>query len=292
VLGFVVGEAARDVVRGGRVAASAVLLITLSMASLGAFWVLSTNLGQAVARWREQLRIVVYLREEPPSLEREALTGRVQSLPGVAHVRYVSKADALEVVRRELGDQAAIVDTLPANPLPASLEVTPAVDAATPQATRILIERLGTLPEVEEVQGGTVVVERLAQLQRLLQLIGLGVGGLLGLAAVLTVTTATTLVLHARREELEIMRLVGASETVIRLPLLLQGIGQGLLGAALALAALVTAYRLARPQLGPLVTLTLGLPDMAFLSLGGAGALLAGGALLGGLGGWLARGRV
>ena len=88
------------------------------------------------------------------------------------------------------------------------------------------------------MQGGAEWVDSLAQWQRLFEMTGLGVGAVLALAAILTVTTATTLVLHARRDEMEIMRLVGATETVIRLPLLLQGMAQGLLGAAAALAAL------------------------------------------------------
>jgi cell division transport system permease protein len=118
------------------------------------------------------------------------------------------------------------------------------------------------------------------------------VGGVLALAAILTVTTATTLVLHLRREEMEIMRLVGATEAVIRLPRLIQGLAQGLLAAIVALAALEAAYALAAPRLEPLLPLTIGLERSVFLSLGQMLALIAGGTLLGGLGGLLARGRV
>jgi len=199
-------------------------------------------------------------------------------------------AEALRRLKRELGAQAAVAGMLP-NPLPASLEVTPRASAATPEATGALIQRLASMPEVSEVQGGTEWVERLAQFQRLLQLIGLGIGGVLVLAAVLTVTTATTLVLYARRDELDIMRLVGVPEAVIRLPLLLQGIGQGLLGAILALLGLIVGYRLARPGVEPLVNLTLGLPHMTFLSATAIVTLLGSGALLGAVGGWLAKGR-
>lgn len=291
MIAFLVGEALRDIGRAGRVALSAVLLITLSLGALGGFWILSTNLGVAAARWREQLRIIVYLKEDPSPEGAAALVGRVRSLDGVARVRYVSKAEALRAVKQELGEHAAVADTLPSNPLPASLEVTPTASVSTPAATQALIEQLASLPEVDEVQGGAAFVERVAQWRHLLQLIGIGIGGLLALAAILTVTTATTLVLHARREELDIMRLVGAPEAVIRLPLLLQGVVQGLLGAALALALLVGAFRLAQPRLEPLVTLTLGLPEMSFLSPSAIAALLASGALLGGVGGWLAKGR-
>ncbi len=291
MVGFLVGEAMRDLVRAGWIAVSSVLLITLSLLMLGGFWMFSANLGSAVARWREQVRIIVYLKDEVPPSRVEALVARIRARGGIARVQYVSKAEALRRLKRELGAHAAVADTLPVNPLPASLEVTPTATAATPEATRVLVERLAALPEVDEVQGGTAFVERLAQLQRLLQLMGLGFGGLLAVAAILTVTTATTLVLHSRREEIDIMRLVGASEAIIRVPLLLQGIGQGLLGAALALLALMVGYRFARPRIDPLVSLTLGLPHTTFLPAAAVATLLASGALLGGIGGWVAKGR-
>jgi cell division transport system permease protein len=291
VLGFLLGEAVRDLRRAGRVALSAVLLITLSLVALGAFGVVSTNLGRAVREWRDRVKLIVYLRGEPAPAEQAALLERVRSLPGVAAARYVSKAEALDALRRVLGKDAGVADALPVNPLPASLEVTPTAEAATPEGARALLTRLGTLPEAEEVEGGVEWVERLSHWRRLLASIGVGVGATLALAAILTVTTATTLVLHARRQETEIMRLVGAPEMAIRLPLVLQGLLQGLLGAALALTVLVALYRLAAPALEPLVTLTLGLPRLEFLSAPGMLGLLGLGASLGALGGWLTRGR-
>jgi cell division transport system permease protein len=90
---------------------------------------------------------------------------------------------------------------------------------------------------------------------------------------------------------MEIMRLVGATETVIRLPLLLQGMAQGLLGAAVALGALVAAHALVAPRVEPLLNLTLGLSHAVFLSAPEMLLLLAGGAMLGALGGLLAKGR-
>jgi cell division transport system permease protein len=291
MLGFLAGEAARDLRRAGRVGLSAILLITLSLAALGCFWLLSLNLGRAVEQWRERVRVVAYLREEPRAAGVDDLLARVQALDGVQRVRFVSRAEALSSLKRSLGAQASVVDQLPRNPLPASLEVTPTPEAATPDGTRGLVQRLSAMSEVDEVQGGAEWVESLAQWQRLFQLTGLGVGAVLALAAILTVTTATTLVLHARRDEMEIMRLVGATEAVIRLPLLLQGMTQGLLGAALALAALVTAHAVFAPRLEPLLTLTLGLARAVFLSPAQMALLLAGGAMLGAFGGLLAKGR-
>ena len=291
MLGFLLGEAFRDLRRAGRVAVSAVALITLSLAALGSFWLVSENLGRAVAEWRDRVRIIVYLKREPASADVAPLLERVRAVPGVAAVRFVGKAEALETLRAVLGRDAKVAGELPANPLPASLEVTPAAAAATTEGARVLLERLGALPEAEEVAGTVDWVERLAQWQRLLATIGLGIGAVLAVAAILTVTTATTLVLHARRHETEIMRLVGAPEFVVRSPLLLQGVIQGLCGALLALAALAGGYYLLAPRLEPLIHLTLGLPRLAFLPTPDVMALLLAGTFLGGLGGWLARGR-
>src|ERR1700675_2832282 len=250
---FVLSEALRDLRRAGRVAVSAVVLIGISLVALGGFWLLSSNLGGAVAEWRERVRIVVYLKQEPALAEVPALLQRVQDVGSIASAVYVGKADALQSLRRALGKDATVLDQLPSNPLPASIEITPTPAAATPEGTRALIARLGASPGVEEVAGALEWVERLAHWQRLLELIGLGVGALLGVAAILTVTTATTLVLHARRQETEIMRLVGAAEVVVRLPLLLQGMLQGLLGGLLALLTLTAAYHLAAPYLDPVL---------------------------------------
>jgi cell division transport system permease protein len=291
VLSFLVGEALRDLRGAGRVGVSAVLLIALSLSALGGFWVFSLNLGRAIDQWRERVRVVGYFKDEPASSKLDELTRQIEAMPGVLRVRYISKADALKALKHSLGGQADVADQLPRNPLPASVEVTPDAETATPEGTRELVRRLQALPEIEEVQGGSQWVEGLAQFRRLFELVGLGVGAVLAAAAILTVTTATTLVLHLRREEMEIMRLVGASETVIRLPRLLQGMAQGLLAAVIALAVIEVVYALAVPRLEPLLPVTLGLQRAAFLTFPQMLLLMAGGAVLGALGGLLARGR-
>jgi cell division transport system permease protein len=291
VFGFLLGEALRDLRRAGRVAVSAILLITLSLAALGAFWLLSSNMSEAVAQFRERVKLIVYLKREPSMVDANALVERVRAMPGVAAVRYVGKAEALGTLRQALGKEAAVADGLAQNPLPASLEITPTAEGATLEGARALVTRLTALPETDEVGGGVEWMERFAHGQRLLWLFALGVGAVLAVAAILTVTTATTLVLHARRDEMEIMRLVGAPEHVVRLPLLLQGMMQGLLGAMLAIWVLVACYALIGPRIEPLVSETLGLARLSFLRPHNVISLMLAGTLLGGIGGFLARGR-
>src|SRR5689334_18147466 len=101
-------EALRDLRRAGRVAVSAVVLITFS----------------PVAQWRDRVRIIVYLKREPAPAEVPALLGRVRALGDIVSVVYVGKAEALDSLRRVLGKDAAVLDHLPSNPLPASIEIT------------------------------------------------------------------------------------------------------------------------------------------------------------------------
>jgi cell division transport system permease protein len=291
VFGFLLGEALRDLRRAGRVAVSAILLISLSLAALGAFWLLSSNLGRAVDQFRERVKVVVYLKREPSTAESSALVERVRRMAGVGSVRYVGKSEALGALKQVLGKDAAVADSLPQNPLPASLEITPTAEGSTVEGARALVLRLSALPETEEVGGGLEWMDRFAQGQRLLWMFGLGVGAVLAGAAILTVATATALVLHVRRDEMEIMRLVGAPEHVVRLPLLLQGMMQGLIGAVLAVWVLVGCYAIVGPRAEPLVTETLGIPRLSFLRPAEVMSLMLAGTLLGGLGGWMARGR-
>lgn len=289
MLGYLLGEALRDLRRAGRAGVSAVLLIALSLLVLGGFGLLSVNLGRVVAQWREQVRVVAYLKDEPSSpAQVQALLRKVEALGGIHRLRYVSKQEALERLKQTLGAHADVADSLPKNPLPASVEITPDAPTATPEATRDLVARVAGLSEVDEVQGGTQWLEGLARVQRLFAWIGLGVGAVLALAAILTVTTATTLVIHGRRDELEIMRLCGATDAVIRLPRVFQGMAQGLAAAIVALAALEVVYALVAPRVEPLLPVTLGIGRAVFLSVPQMCLLLAGGAALGGLGGLLA----
>ncbi|MBM4439361.1 MAG: hypothetical protein FJ027_03005 [Candidatus Rokubacteria bacterium] len=291
MIGFLVGEAFRDLRRAGRVAVSAIVLIMLSLGAVGGFLLLADNLGAAVSSWRERLRVIVYLKAEPSTASAAALVKRVEAMPDVAAVRYVGRAEALAALKQVLGKEAGAADHLSVNPLPASLEVTPSTHGATPDGARRLVERLSTLPEAEDVAGGVEWVDKLARIQRLVTLVGLGFGAVLAIAAILTVTTATTLVLHARRHETEIMRLVGAPEVTIRLPLLLQGMVQGLLGAALALGGLALAHHFLAPKLAPLMAVAVGLAQVSFLPVAHIAAIALAGTVLGALGGLMARGR-
>src|SRR5437870_6641686 len=112
MIGFVLSETFRDVRRAGRVGVSAVVMIGFSLVALGGFWVLSGNLGQAVAEWRDRVRIIVYLKREPAPAEVPALLDRVRALGSIVSTVYVGKGEALDSLRHVLGKDASVLDHL------------------------------------------------------------------------------------------------------------------------------------------------------------------------------------
>jgi cell division transport system permease protein len=106
MLSFMFNEAMRDLRRAGRVGISAILLIALSLTALGGFWLLSVNLGRAIDQWGDRVRVIVYLKDEPPAAKVDDLLQKIEAVGGIQRLRFVSKADALQALKRTLGSQA------------------------------------------------------------------------------------------------------------------------------------------------------------------------------------------
>lgn len=278
---FLVNEALTDLARGGWMAAVAVALTALSFLTLGGFLILSDNLGEAIERWRTELRVILYLRGDVQPNAQTILAERIlRQFPEVRAAKAVTKAEALSRLEATLGNRRDLLAGLPENPLPASVEVWVRPEAQSPERVEALARRLGEIAGVEEVQYGAEWVKRLADWRRLLTWTGAGAGLLLAVGAVLTVMASVVMTTHSRREEIQIMRLVGATEGLLRGPLLIQGTVQGTLGAAVALGLLYLAYHLATPRLMPLVT-GVGVPGLSFLPWRTGAILILSGGLLG-----------
>jgi len=247
---------------------------------VGIFLVLTQNLGAALAQWRDQYQITVFLDDRITGEQLALLRKRIASEQAVRALAYISKDEALRAFRQELRGRESLLDGLGENPIPASFQLRVREEHQTPQALRQLAASLGRLEGVEEVQYGQEWVERMAAALQVVQLIGLTVGIALGAASLLIVSNTVRLAIYARAEEIEVMRLVGATKTTIRLPFLLEGLIQGGAGAALALGLLYGAYRITLYKLqvapGPVMGLGLGsfLPGATATALVGAGAAL------------------
>jgi cell division transport system permease protein len=164
--------------------------------------------------------------------------------PEVEEVTYTSKAQAMTWFRSQLQEYAGILEGLKENPLPASLDLKFRSGRAGPGTVDKFVTRLQQRPEVAEVHYGQRWLERLRVFMEVVRLVGMTVGGLLLLATILVVSNTVKLTFYARQAELEIMRLVGATDFFIKAPFLIEGVLHGLGGAALAAGALMLLSQL------------------------------------------------
>jgi cell division transport system permease protein len=256
-------------------------MVGLALFVVGLFGLVAHNLREVLSTAEERVELVAYLRDGTSQAAVDALRAELATLPEVAEVRYVSKAEALEIARRDLPDFGEIFRGLEVNPLPASLEM----DIQPGYRTETTLDQLATLVSVhdfvEDVAYGQEWVERLFALRR----VGAVTAGVLGaafaLVAALIIGTALRIAIFARRDEIYIMRLVGARDRFIRRPFVLEGGFTGLLGGVLAVILTWVVYR----------AVTDLLFDASWLPLGWILGGIAAGILFGVLSSGLAVGR-
>lgn len=193
------------------------------------------NLRSVINSWGDRTQIVAYVKDSPDAaLMREA----VMRVPGVSSAEFVSKDKALSELKAELKGHEAILEGVDENPLPASFEIRVGGSYKNPAELTAVAERLKALPWVEDVQYSREWVEKLSAFFRFIELAALFIGVFLAAATIFIISNTIRLTVYARREEIEIMSLVGASDSFIRVPFFIEGVLQGLIGGLLALAIL------------------------------------------------------
>jgi len=220
--------------------------------------------------------------------QRRAVDAALASSDVVASREYVSKADALTRFRQTFSDLSRALDGLGGNPLPASIEARLRAGPDTSAAVDALAARLQQMPGVADVRYDRQWLARLMSAIGVVRGVGLVLGAVLTVAAALTVANVVRLALYARRDELEIMQLVGAPQAFIRGPFVMEGVLQGGAGAILALAALGVAFLALRGRyLVPLAS-AINISSVRFLPVELCVLLVVGGMAVGCLGGLVA----
>jgi cell division transport system permease protein len=246
------------------------------------------NANLLILRWRANQEVTAYLEKGLSDQRRADIFEHIKRQNGVVKAEYVSEKSALERFRTALGAQGSLLDGLSANPLPASIEFF--ADKAIirdPRAMEGLLAGIRALEGVEEIHSGQDWINTLTPLREGLALLSLMLGGGLLVAVVFIISNTIRLTVYAREEEIEIMRLVGATDSFIRAPFVLEGMIQGGAGTAVALVILALGFGLAAPVWNlNLKALFLGMM-ISFLPWLWIGGLIAGGIIVGGLGSFL-----
>jgi cell division transport system permease protein len=218
-------------------------MVGLALFVVGLFGLATYNLRLALASIEERVEVVVYLRDDARQSEIDLLQSDLSDIGEVARVRYVSKQEALERARQDLSEFADLFSGLDVNPLPQSLELELRPSARNREVVESLSERAGAYPFVEDVRYGREWVDKLFTLRRVGAATTAVLGGAFFLVAALIIGTALRIAVFARRDEIHIMRLVGATNGFIRLPFLLEGALSGLAGGLLAWLLTYLVYR-------------------------------------------------
>ncbi len=211
-----------------------------------------------------EVQVTVYADAELPPESVQALREKMERTSG-GKATLVLPEVALERLSRELGDLGEALAQLPENPLPPSVELEVPREKRTPGALKALAQELRALPGVTGVDYGEEAVERLSAISSALRYGGWVAFAVVLAATVVIVSATLQLAIYARREEIEIQKLVGATDAFVKAPFLLEGVLQGLLGAMVALSGLWAFDRLLGPELFSL---------FSFLVPGGAAPML------------------
>lgn len=268
--------------------AFAVLAIALAMIVLGVLLLVTWNTQTLIDRWSTAAEFSVFLSDAASSEERGAIEAAIDESGITAGREYVSKAEALTRFREEFAELASLTSGFDDNPFPASLEVRVRPDAEANGAADALVRRLSAMAGVADVRYDREWLARLSSALDTVRAAGLSLALLMAIAAGVTVATVVRLGLHARRAELEIMELVGAPFTFIRGPFVAEGLLQGGLGALFALALLGLGFAAATAWWGTEIATLLDGGRFEFLPVTQAAYLVAGGMLVGSLGGFAA----
>ena len=280
-------EASRRIWVSKRTSSVAILMIALALTILGAFLLVAENLTTAVDRWQGKSRVTIYFAPDATDASILAVRRRLEADPALQNHAFVSREEALARFRESFSGLSGVLDELDENPLPPSFEVE--VTSATVQGSEFnkQMGAIRAMPQVEEVQFDWLWVAKLRRLVRMINTAGMIIGGILALAAAFMIANVIRLTMYAHREEVEIMRLVGATERTIRGPFLLEGLLHGVIGGILAVAILYAAFSGARYFAVQQNATLWSSVILTFLPWTKGLALVAGGMLAGLIGSWL-----
>ena len=219
-----------------------IITIAISILIVSAFALFFVNASDIISSWQKGVRIMAYIRPHIPHAGISALKLKIQDLDGVQNVKFISKEEALQRLKDQMKRQSSLFVNLKENPLPDAFAIRMIPTSHGQGKIEGLANRLEALPEIDDVEYGHKWLARFANIFNLFRLSGFALGGLFSVAAVFIVANTIRLVLYTRREEIEIMRLVGAADSFIKTPFYIEGIIQGALGGTIGLAVLFVTF--------------------------------------------------
>lgn len=269
-----------------------ILTIAVSLFLFAGFLLVLKNIDKVISGAGTTLYVTAYIKEGAPDKQITSFIKELEQSPGVRSVRYLSKEDALSMFRDELGPRASFLRGLESdNPLPASIELILQPDELKIGRVGASVERLRENPLLEEVIYGNEWVERSQKVLTLFRLLGYLSLAIVLIIIIFLIANTIKLVIYARRDEVIIMQLVGATDSFVKMPFVISGVLQGFTGAGCGLLVLRLVFWIVNFQLMNSSLLGVALPQLSFLSGVLVFAVVSLGMIIGAIGSFFALGR-
>jgi len=268
---YVLKAAASSIARNRLMTFVSLGVMVVSIFVFGVFLVITLNAQSLVAGLKQKVEIRAFLIDGKDPSEIAEARSKIQDLQGVQSVTYVSKEEAYSRFKADLSDKPDLLEAIETNPFPASFEVALLPDYRTEKKASAIAKQIEDLEAVEEAEYGREWVARLDEIVRILVVVDITVGVVIAFSCLFLVFNTIRLTVFARREEIEIMSLVGATDGFIRRPFLLVGLFYGLVGGGFASGLLYAVHR----------AIALKIPAVKFLEPSYVGGLILFAALLG-----------
>ena len=265
----------------------AVGTITLSFLIFSVFFLVYQNLNSFLSVWEKRIQIIAYIDDGLSDREIEKIRGRIVSLPQVEDIHFVSGEAAMAILKKHLRDQDRLLEGLRSDILPASFEIQVKRAYRKPVEIRQMIATIKTMNGISDIQYGQQWIDRFSALMELYRFSALLLGLLLAAAIAFIVFNAIRLSIYSRREELEVMKLVGATPAFIKIPFYIEGGLQGAIGSAASLVILLGLYLFFLSALTHRLRLYGLFIDIRFFEAAVVFLIIVGGGLLGFLGSFL-----
>ena len=252
---YFLGETLQGFVRQKSLTAATLVSTAASLMVFGIVLLVTANVQVVSSQLEQRKGVVAFIEDGVTEGQIGYLRSEMAKLPEIEEITFVSKEEALEQFRKSLGEED-VLEALGSNPLPASFEIKLRAGQRGAEVLERVAAYVGNLKGIEEVSYGGPWALRLDRLLRSLTLLNIIIGAIVGLAVAFVVANVVRLTVLARKEGIEIMRVVGATSHFVRIPFLLEGMFHTIVSALVALALLYAVHR----------TFAQRLPDVAFLS--------------------------
>lgn len=219
------------------------LTVSLSVLIFAFFYLIYSNMLNLGDKLGDDLSLIVYLEDEPGPELQQRLTKKIRTFDEVESIRFISRSEAYDRFAKQLGENQDVLNDMPRDFLPPSIEVVPLKNLRSLNQVKLFSSYLARLPGTLKVQYGQDWVERFYYFTRLLSIIVLLSGTLLILTTIFMVAYTIRLTILGRQAELELLKLVGATNNYIRTPFLLEGLLQGLLGSTFGITSLYILFQ-------------------------------------------------